>query len=97
VSYGEEEDENSDELEFDDFMILQTAVRSPTQRAPTGALVVALSQIVVLEARAAAASSREDGMNVQGLPLRPRTPVNYAEDVHSKRWTLDLVLMGRSM
>jgi hypothetical protein len=73
---------------------LQAAVRSPTQRkrspqhAPTGRSTGhALSQIAVLEARAAAASSREDGMNAQGRPLRTRTPVNYAEDVQSQRWT----------
>jgi hypothetical protein len=47
----------------------------------------ALSQIAVLEARAAAASSREDGMSAQGRPVQTQTPVNYAEDVQSQRWT----------
>jgi hypothetical protein len=46
-----------------------------------------LSQMAVLEARAVAASPREDGMSAQGRPVQTRTPVNYAEDVQSQRWT----------
>jgi hypothetical protein len=56
-SYGEAEDEDSDEVE-DPTTISQAATRSPTQRkrSPlyprTGALVSALSRIAVLEAGA---------------------------------------------
>jgi hypothetical protein len=90
ASYGDVEAEDSDVLDDDDFASsseeFDAAAEVAAARAnrSTGR---ALSQIAVLEARAAAASPREDGMNAQGRPVRTRTPVNYAEDVQSQRWT----------
>jgi hypothetical protein len=90
ASYGEVKTEISDILEDDDFASSceesDAAEKVPAARAKrsTGR---SLSQLAVLEARAAAASSRKDGMNAQGRPVRSRTQVNYAEDVQSQRWT----------
>jgi hypothetical protein len=93
ASYGEVKDEDSDELEDDDFAssgeesgAAKKVATARTNRS-TGH---ALSQIAVLE-RAAAPSSRADGTKTQGRPLRSRTPVNYAEDVPSQRWTWYIV------
>jgi hypothetical protein len=80
ASYGEVEDKDSDELEVEE-------VAAARANRSTGRALSQIDQIAVLEARAVAASSREDGMNAQGRPLRTRTPVNYAEDVQSQRWT----------
>jgi hypothetical protein len=90
ASYGEVEAEVSDVLDNDDFASSSeesdaaAEVAAARANRSTGR---ALSKIAVLEARAAAASSGEDGMNAQGRPVRTRTPANYAEDVQSQRWT----------
>jgi hypothetical protein len=47
----------------------------------------AISQIAVLEARAAATPPREGGVNAQGRSRRTHAPVNYSEEVQSQRWT----------
>jgi hypothetical protein len=83
------EDEDSDEFEVDDFASSSEesdaaeVVAAARANRSTGR---ALSQIAVLDARAAAASSslREDGMSAQDRPLRSRMPINYTEDVQSK-------------
>jgi hypothetical protein len=90
ASYGEVKAEDSDVLDDDNFASSSeesdaaAEVAAARANRSTGR---ALSQIAVLEARAAAASSREDGINAQGRPVRTRTPVNYAEGVQSQRWT----------
>jgi hypothetical protein len=84
------EDKDSDELEAEEFASSSEEsdaaeeVAAARAKRSTGR---ALSQIAVLEARAAAASSREDDKNAQGRPVRTRTPVKYAEDVPSQCWT----------
>jgi hypothetical protein len=96
------EDEDSYELEVNDFASSSEEsdaaeeVAAARANRSTGR---ALSQIAVLEARAAAASSREDGISTQNRPLRSRMPVNYTEDVRSKLRELanDPVVNDRSI
>jgi hypothetical protein len=80
------EDKDSDELRVDDFASSNEESDAAEEVAAARAnwsTGRALSQIVVLEARAAAASSREDGMSAQDRPLRSRMPFNYTENVQS--------------
>jgi hypothetical protein len=94
ASYGEVEDEDGDKLEGYEFDFASCSEGSDPAEVVAAArvdrsAVRALGQIAVLEARASAAFSREDGMNAHGhLTTAACSQLNYAEDVQSQRCTL---------
>jgi hypothetical protein len=88
--YGEVEDDDSVKLEDDNFADStkkSDAVEEVAAARADRSTGRALSQIALLEARAGAPSSREEGMNAQSRPLQTWTPVDSAEDVQLQRWT----------